>query len=224
MSKRTQLDLGLEPRLCKISSPLAGLCCLRAFVGAEVEQEEDALLAGIKKVLRQHPWRQMQTPGGRTIRVRMSNCGAWGWSSDRQGYRYRREDPLTGRPWMKIPPAFFALAQRAAARAGYADFRPDACLMNRYTAADKMGLHKDADEQSFEHPIVSVSLGLEATFAFGGPQRSDSTTKIRLAHGDVLVWGGEARCHYHGITRVHEGEHARLGALRINLTFRRAGE
>lgn len=222
MKKRAQLELELGSPAGEPSSPLPGLCCLRRFVGTDSEREEEALFTGIQKVLREHPWRHMQTPGGRTIRVRMSNCGSWGWTSDHGGYRYQAKDPLSARPWVEMPPAFIALAQRAAARAGYADFQPNACLMNRYTAADKMGMHRDADEEDFNHPIVSVSLGLDATFAFGGAQRKDPTTKIRLGHGDVLVWGGEARCYYHGITRVHEGEHPRLGALRINLTFRRA--
>ncbi|WP_111641109.1 DNA oxidative demethylase AlkB [Marinimicrobium alkaliphilum] len=195
-----------------------GAVVLRRFALAEA----DGLLTDIEQVVTQAPWRQLFTPGGKPLSVRTSNCGAYGWISDRHGYRYAPRDPLTDTPWPAMPERFFRLAQRAAAEAGYPVFAPDACLINRYAVGTKMGLHQDRDEQDFSQPIVSVSLGLPATFAFGGAQRSDPTTKVLLTHGDVVVWGGPVRRHYHRVLTLKEGTHFPLGDCRINLTLRRA--
>lgn len=154
--------------------------------------------------------------------VGMTNCGSLGWVTDRRGYRYEAEDPLSGQPWPAMPPVFRELAEQAAHQAGYPEFRPDACLINRYEPKAKMSLHQDKDEADFAQPIVSVSLGLPATFQFGGMHRSDPVAKIQLNHGDVVVWGGVDRLRYHGILPLKSGEHPRLGAVRVNLTFRRA--
>ena len=117
---------------------------------------------------------------------------------------------------------FRDLAEQAASEAGFADFAPDACLINRYEPGAKMSLHQDRDERDIGAPIVSVSLGLPATFLFGGLKRTDKTQRYRLVHGDVVVWGGPARLAFHGIAPLADGEHALLGRRRINLTFRRA--
>ncbi|MCE5360246.1 DNA oxidative demethylase AlkB [Candidatus Igneacidithiobacillus taiwanensis] len=170
----------------------------------------------------QAPLRQMQTPGGKTLSAQMSNCGTWGWVSDRRGYRYEAEDPLTKKPWPPLPKLFAELATKAAAQAGYPEFLPDACLINVYAPGAKMGLHQDRDEEDFLAPIVSFSLGLSATFLWGGKKRTDPTQKILLTHGDVLIWGAETRLHYHGIVPVKVGEHPLVGEKRINLTFRKA--
>jgi alkylated DNA repair protein (DNA oxidative demethylase) len=122
-----------------------------------------------------------------------------------------------------MPSAFSALASDAAARAGFEGFVPDACLINRYEPGAKLSLHQDRDEHDFAHPIVSVSLGLPATFLFGGARRSDKPLRVPLAHGDVVVWGGPARLNYHGVLAVKAGVHEATGEARINLTFRRAG-
>ncbi|MGL4557474.1 MAG: alpha-ketoglutarate-dependent dioxygenase AlkB, partial [Afipia sp.] len=116
---------------------------------------------------------------------------------------------------------FADLAARAAAKAGFADFRPDACLINRYEPGAKLSLHQDKDELDFDAPIVSVSLGLPATFLFGGLNRNDKTARCRLTHGDVVAWGGPARLAYHGVMPLADGEHPLLGSQRINLTFRK---
>ena len=121
-----------------------------------------------------------------------------------------------------MPPAFLQLAQQAALAAGYPDFLPDACLLNRYVPGARMALHQDKDECDFSAPIVSVSLGLPATFLFGGDARSDKALRIPLFHGDVVVWGGADRLRFHGVAPLKDGEHALLGAQRINLTFRKA--
>ncbi|CAM3140755.1 alkylated DNA repair protein (DNA oxidative demethylase) [Paracoccus aminovorans] len=193
-----------------------GAMILRGFAA------QPEILAEVTRIAAVSPFRHMQTPGGRPIGVEMTNCGALGWVSDRGGYRYQAQDPLTGRPWPPMPAGFVALAGAAAARAGFPGFRPDACLINRYVPGVKMGLHQDRDEADLGAPIVSVSLGLPATFQFGGPERRDPVAKHGLAHGDVVVWGGPARLNWHGILTLKPGEHPATGAARINLTFRRA--
>ena len=120
-----------------------------------------------------------------------------------------------------MPDLFARLAREAAAKAGFADFYPEACLINRYEPGAKLSLHQDKDELDFAHPIVSVSLGLPATFLFGGMNRSDKTARYRLTHGDVVVWGGPSRLAYHGVMPLADGEHPLLGRQRINLTFRK---
>jgi len=177
----------------------------------------------LAEVLRAAPLRRLLTPGGRRFSVEMTNCGPYGWISDRAGYRYSAVDPASGQPWPPMPPDWLALAQRAAATAGYAGFVPDACLINRYVPGASMGLHQDRDERNVAAPIVSVSLGLPATFLFGGPLRSDRASRVPLEHGDVVVWGGTSRLWFHGVARVTDGSHDFAGACRINLTFRRSG-
>jgi alkylated DNA repair protein (DNA oxidative demethylase) len=141
--------------------------------------------------------------------------------SDRKGYRYDPLDPDTGRPWPAIPPPLLDLAVRAAAEAGFPDYDPDACLINRYAAGAKLGLHQDRDENDRWAPIVSVSLGLPAVFLWGGLKRGDKVRRLRVESGDVAVWGGPARFIYHGVAPLKAGDHPLTGAVRLNLTFRK---
>ena len=120
-----------------------------------------------------------------------------------------------------MPPAFLQLAGQAAEVAGFPDYVPDACLINRYSPGTRLTLHQDRDEDDHVAPIVSVSLGLPATFLFGGLARGDKTVRVPLAHGDVVVWGGVDRMRFHGVLPVKDGMHELLGARRINLTFRK---
>lgn len=196
-----------------------GAVLLRGFARESVP----ALLVALEDVLAAAPLRHLVTPGGHTMSVAMSNCGALGWVSDRRGYRYAKDDPLSGRPWPAMPAGWRHLAARAAADAGFDGFAPDACLINQYLPGSKLSLHQDRDEQDLSAPIVSVSLGLPAVFLFGGSQRQDRPQRYRLQHGDVVVWGGPARLAYHGVAPLADGQHALLGRRRINLTFRRAG-
>jgi alkylated DNA repair protein (DNA oxidative demethylase) len=185
--------------------------------------QEAEILAAIAQAAEAAPFRHMVTPGGFEMSVAMTNCGTLGWTSDRRGYRYSAVDPLSGQPWPAMPPALAQLAASAAEVAGFPDFRPDACLINRYAPGTRLSLHQDKDERDFSQPIVSVSLGLPATFIFGGLQRSDRARRLPLQHGDVAVWGGEDRLRYHGVLPLREGQHPALGNVRINLTFRKAG-
>jgi alkylated DNA repair protein (DNA oxidative demethylase) len=183
---------------------------------------EDDLIAALRDIVAQAPFRHMVTPGGHQMSVAMTNCGSFGWVTDRTGYRYDPNDPDTGRPWPAMPPSFRALAGQAAADAGFGGFSPEVCLINRYAPGARMSLHQDRDELDLGAPIVSVSLGLPAIFLLGGLKRSDKTRRFRLEHGDVAVWGGPARLVFHGVAPLADGEHALTGRQRINLTFRKA--
>ncbi|MGH8387614.1 MAG: DNA oxidative demethylase AlkB [Pseudomonas sp.] len=194
-------------------------CVLRSFALPWL----DRLLPALEAVLAAAPFRQMVTPGGFTMSVALSSCGALGWTTDRSGYRYTRNDPQTGAPWPRMPDVFFELAQAAAREAGFPEFVPDSCLINRYVPGSKMSLHQDKDEKSYTAPIVSVSLGLPAMFLFGGFKRGDKSHRVPLLHGDIVVWGGVDRLRYHGVLPIKEGHHPRLGEQRINFTFRTAG-
>ena len=200
--------------------PIApGAVLLRGFA---LDQAE-ALIQAAQQVIATAPFRYLVTPGGRAMSVGMTNCGALGCTSSRTGYRYSSADPLTGQPWPPMPACFAELAVRAAAEAGFDHFKPDACLINRYEPGARMSLHQDRDESDLGAPIVSVSLGLPAVFLFGGLQRGDRPARWRLAHGDVVVWGGASRLAFHGVAPLADGDHSGWGRQRINLTFRRAG-
>lgn len=183
----------------------------------------DELLPPLRSVLKAAPFRRMVTPGGQTMSVALSNCGALGWTTDSHGYRYTPLDPRTGLPWPSLPEVFRRLASEAAAQAGFAGFVPDACLINRYVPGARMSLHQDKNERDYDAPIVSVSLGLPAMFQMGGLARSDRPLRVPLLHGDVMVWGGVDRLRFHGVLPLKEGTHAVMGPQRINFTLRKAG-
>ena len=194
-----------------------GAVLLRGFALAE----EALLLQEVARVAQTAAFRHLITPGGYTMSVAMTNCGRVGWVSDRTGYRYDPVDPNTGVPWPAMPEAFLEIAARAAAVAGFANYDPDACLINRYNAGAKLSLHQDRDENDAWAPIVSVSLGLPAVFLWGGKRRSDPVRRLSLESGDVAVWGGPARFVYHGVAPLKDGQHPFTGNVRINLTFRK---
>jgi alkylated DNA repair protein (DNA oxidative demethylase) len=189
------------------------------------------LAAAIAEVARAVPFRNLRTRGG-VMSVAMTNCGSWGWHSDESGYRYVDRDPGSGRPWPEMPAVFRTLAVRAAGLCGFPAYEPDVCLVNRYAVGTQMGTHRDLDELDLSHPIVSVSIGLPATFLWYGARRGGTPRQVLLQHGDVLVWGASARAGYHGVRRVADPLPAWLEPdaaaapggdnVRYNLTFRRA--
>jgi alkylated DNA repair protein (DNA oxidative demethylase) len=180
------------------------------------------LMPLILQIAERAPFRHLVTPGGQTMSVAMTNCGPVGWVSDRSGYRYSSRDPVTDRDWPALPAAFLELALSAARRAGFPQFVPDACLINRYAAGTRLTAHRDADEQNFAQPIVSVSIGLPASFAFYGLTRGGKGRSVALVDGDVLVWGGPSRLVYHAVRPIKPGVHPLTGEYRYNLTFRHA--
>ena len=194
-----------------------GAVLLRGLVSAEAP----VLLKEVERIAQAAAFRHLVTPGGHTMSVAMTNCGRVGWVSDRTGYRYDRVDPDTGLSWPAMPRVFQETAVKAAARAGFANYDPDACLINRYVPGAKLSLHQDRDEKDSWAPIVSVSLGLPAVFLWGGQRRADPVRRLLLESGDVVVWGGPARFVYHGVAPLKDGRHSLTGVVRINLTFRK---
>jgi alkylated DNA repair protein (DNA oxidative demethylase) len=192
---------------------------LRLYPGHLGRSEQADLMAALRAVLAAAPLFTPRMPrSGRPFTVRMSNCGPLGWVSDQSGYRYEPLHPMTGRPWPPLPKALSALWN------AIADYPhpPEACLINFYGPAAKMGLHQDRDEADFAAPVVSVSLGDSCLFRVGGPKRSDPTCSLRLHSGDALVLGGDARLAFHGVDRIEPGTSTLLTeGGRINLTLRR---
>ena len=178
--------------------------------------------ADVERIAQAAPFRHMVTPGGFAMSAAMTNCGRAGWVTDRRGYRYAPLDPESGLPWPAMSAPLSELAATLAEEAGFAGFVPDVCLINRYAPGSKLTLHQDRDERDFSAPIVSLSLGLPATFLFGGTNRGDKTRRIPLRHGDAVVWGGPSRLAFHGIAILKDGRHPLTGPHRINLTFRKA--
>jgi len=195
-----------------------GAVVLKAFAADEVP----ALLECVREIAAAAPFRHLITPGGYRMSVAMTNCGQVGWVSDRSGYRYDARDPESGRPWPVMPELFQQLARRASAAAGFTNAVHDCCLINRYEPGSRLSLHQDKDERDPATPIVSVSMGVPATFLFGGLQRSDRPQRVLVGSGDVAVWGGPSRLAYHGVAPLREADHPLTGAHRINLTFRHA--
>ena len=189
--------------------------------GFAMSQAED-LLTALRPIAQSAPFRHMVTPGGFTMSVASTNCGAYGWITDRRGYRYADRDPTTGELWPPMPWVFARVAALAAAAAGFPEFAADACLINRYGPQSRLSLHQDKDERDFGAPIVTISLGMSATFLFGGDVRSAKTARIPLVHGDVVVFGGADRLNYHGVLPLKDAPHPLLGAERISLTFRKS--
>lgn len=187
--------------------------------GKLAPMEQAALLAELRAVARKAPFFQPRMPKtGKPFSVRMTNCGPLGWVSDERGYRYQPEHPETGEPWPIMPAPLLDLWTELS---GYPHL-PEACLVNFYASSAKMGLHQDRDEQEFDAPVLSISLGDAAIFRIGGAERGGKTTSLKLTSGDVLLFGGEARLAYHGIDRILAGSSTLLPeGGRINLTLRR---
>jgi DNA oxidative demethylase len=164
------------------------------------------------------PFYRPQMPGsGKPFSVEETNFGPLGWVSDKNGYRYQPHHPMTGKPWPAMPGALTALWQEIAA-----GDMAQCCLVNLYRAGARMRLHQDKDERALGAPVVSVSLGDEAIFRIGGATRRGPTKSLKLASGDVVMFGGPARLAYHGIDRILPGTSTLIpGGGRINLTLRR---
>jgi alkylated DNA repair protein (DNA oxidative demethylase) len=195
------------------------LAGLRVYRGYLDDGGQAALLAAVCGVIAAAPPFTPRMPiSGRPFTVRMSNCGPLGWVSDIDGYRYQPTHPETGRPWPPMPAALVALWDELARY----PHPPEACLINFYGPTAKMGLHQDRDEADFAAPVVSISLGDSCRFRIGGLKRSAPTQSFRLASGDVLVLGGDARLAFHGVDRIYPGTSSLLAeGGRINLTLRR---
>lgn len=197
------------------------------FRGHVKPADQRAILDDVALAIAEAPLFRPQMPTGPYMINSLTNLGALGWISDKRGYRYEPNHPVTNRPWPPIPPLVLNFARGAVRKAGFGEFEPDACLVNVYAADGKLSLHRDYDEADFKWPIVSFSFGNDADFALGGLKRSDKTQTLALHSGDVMVFGGPSRLRYHGVKRIRPGTSPIAHPVlppdgRINLTLRRA--
>ncbi|MEL7296637.1 MAG: alpha-ketoglutarate-dependent dioxygenase AlkB [Pseudomonadota bacterium] len=199
----------------EVEQVMPGITVLAGFADSK------QLLAALDAIRSISPFRNMLTPGGKPISVAVTNCGDVGWVSDERGYRYQAIDPETRKPWPAMPASWRDTANRAASVAGFSDFVPNACLINRYLPGNRMTAHQDKNERDFSRPVVTVSTGLPAEFLVWGAERAGSPIGVPVYDGDVLVMGGPARMHFHGVKTVQPdpGGHC---PHRISLTFRMA--
>ena len=181
--------------------------------------EQLKIVSEIRAILASAPLFRPTMPGtGQPMSVRMSNCGELGWVADKSGYRYQSAHPNTGKPWPKIPDQLIQI---------WADLvnqqtLPQACLINYYEPTAKMGLHQDKDEDTFDYPVLSISLGDDCRFRLGGTKRKDPTKSMALTSGDIVILDGEDRLAFHGVDKIYPGTSTLLKAPgRINLTLRR---
>ena len=189
---------------------------VRIWPGALDGQAQSAMVDDLRKLARDAPFRQYETPSGRKMSVRMTAAGRVGWMSDRQGYRYSEAQP-NGAPWPAIPASVLKVWERFSG----VDCTPDSCLVNFYSDNTRMGLHQDRDEGDLSWPVVSISLGDDALFRVGGAMRKSPTKSHWLHSGDVAVLSGAGRLAFHGIDRIKFGSSDLLPeAGRINVTLR----
>jgi alkylated DNA repair protein (DNA oxidative demethylase) len=193
---------------------------LRIVAGYLPCEAQKAMLTAVLEVIARAPLYAPRMPrSGKPMSVRMTNCGRLGWMTDEGGYRYQQTHPCTGTPWPPIPEC---LLRAWTELSGYPLAPPEACLVNVYDAHARMGLHQDRDEEDLAAPVVSLSLGDACLFRIGGTRRQDPTVSFRLASGDALLLGGQARLAFHGVDRIIPGSSSLLaGGGRINLTLRR---
>jgi DNA oxidative demethylase len=189
---------------------------LAHFFNPEMLKEE------IDKIIRISPLRKMMTPNGHYTGVALTNCGDLGWTSSERGYQYSKIDPQTANAWPAIPSLFLSIAEKAALMAGFKNFQPNACLINRYLIGDKLGSHQDKNEQDYSQPIVSLSIGLAAIFQIFGQNRTGVKKNYRLLDGDVMVWGNRSRLIYHGVRALCADRLNPRLKQRVNITLRKA--
>jgi alkylated DNA repair protein (DNA oxidative demethylase) len=182
--------------------------------------EDEAFFAAVETIIAAAPLHHATTPSGLPMSVMVTDCGT-------ERAFARRWDPAStdkpnrARMWPPIPRLLYDFSLRCAVRAGFPQFQPDMCHINRYQAGTKLGLHQDRHEFDLNQPIVSISLGLECIFLLGGFERTEKPKRILLEHGDVIVWGGPSRMRFHGVQPLKPGSHPLTGPYRYNLTFRK---
>ena len=192
---------------------------LRYVPGYLDRDAQIGLLEDLRAIVRDAPLFQPTMPRtGAPFSVRITNCGALGWMSDREGYRYASVHPVSRRSWPAMPEAVMRAWRDLAAY----EREPEACLVNYYASGARMGLHQDRDEEGFAAPVLSLSLGDTAVFRFGGTERRGPTRSIKLESGDAVILSGAARLVFHGVDRILVGSSTLLTeGGRFNLTVRR---
>jgi DNA oxidative demethylase len=189
------------------------------YPGLLSPERQNAILAALREAIAEAPLFAPTMPRtGQPFSVRMTNCGPLGWVSDSGGYRYQAVHPVTGRPWPPIPAAVAAIWAELLPEAP----APEACLVNYYASAARMGLHQDRDERALDVPVLSISLGDAARFRLGGVARNAPTRAFPLRSGDAFTFGGASRLAFHGVDRIEPGTSTLLAeGGRFNLTLRR---
>ncbi len=196
-----------------------GLRVLRRRVAREDQRK---LVSLVLSLAEKAPFYPPTMRDGTPFRVKVTSFGSVGWTADAMGYRYVERHPLTGQAWPSIPSEIVTLAIEAAAESGFPGFEPESCLVNLYKGDGRLGLHQDSDELDLKSPIVSVSLGDDCVFRFGGTEKADPTHDWTLRSGDVVVFGGPTRLAWHGLRKIAYGSSDLVpGGGRINLTIRR---
>lgn len=196
---------------------------IKHIPGALDRAQQQALVDDIRAVVTAAPLFTPAMPKtGKEMSVRMTNCGSLGWVTDKtQGYRYQPTHPVTGQPWPPIPERLLEIWRTYSA----CSREPEACLVNFYSDTAKMGLHQDRDEQDFDAPVLSISLGDACLFRVGGTKREDRTVSFRLESGDIVLIGGQSRLAFHGVDRIYPATSTLLkNGGRINLTLRRVSK
>ncbi|MFT6261407.1 MAG: alkylated DNA repair protein (DNA oxidative demethylase) [Crocinitomicaceae bacterium] len=193
-----------------------GITLLKAYA------DPSLITPAVNRIIEQAPLRNMGTAMGHKMRVSSTCCGELGGYNDKNGYRYLKRDPLSQKPWPEMPREFLQIAANAALESGVANFKPDSALINHYPVGISMGSHQDKEEADFNWPIVSISLGLTATFQVFGKTRSGIRLEIRLEDADVLVLSGAARLYYHGVKAVKPDLLQPNLQHRVNITLRKA--
>lgn len=180
------------------------------------QSERKILIGEIGKIIEEAPLFTPQMPkSGANFHYQMSNCGQLGWISDRSGYRYSSNHPITGKPWPPFPPSLDKIIKILKQKKTIpTDYRPETCLINKYLENSKLGLHQDNSEKNLKAPIISISLGATGIFQIGGWKRSDPIKEINLESGSILILSGEDRMRFHGLKKITNGP------KRINLTIR----
>lgn len=219
MPLQPSLPLALPPEHSPASQAAQSPAGFRHLAGWIAPAAQAALLQEVLIAVEDAGWYQPVMPrSGRPLSVMMCNLGPLGWVTDRRGYRYQPQHPMTGRAWPPMPARLLDLWQELADHPA----PPESCLVNLYRDKAKLGLHQDDTEGDLEAPVISVSLGDDALFRLGGLERQGPTRSLRLQSGDVIVLGGRARLAFHGIDRIYPGTSALLsGGGRLNLTLRR---
>mmetsp|Transcript_15499 Transcript_15499/g.37503 ORF Transcript_15499/g.37503 Transcript_15499/m.37503 type:complete len:458 (-) Transcript_15499:2131-3504(-) len=85
--------------------------------------------------------------------------------------------------------------------------KPTTALVNFYKEGAQFKWHRDSEDPELSRtnrapPIVSFSVGLSADFAYKRSFEDEKHDTVRLASGDVLLFGGPARMIVHSVTQV----------------------
>ena len=181
---------------------------------------QEALVEDIRKVVQAAPLYVPTMPQtGKPMSVRMTNCGALGWVTDRErGYRYQATHPRPALPWPPIPQRLLAAVGGGVGLALPARSLSGQFLFRRRQDGPAPGPRRAG-------AFGAGRLGFarrHCLFRVGGPRREGRTLSFKLKSGDIVILGGEGRLCFHGVDRIYPMTSTLLkNGGRINLTLRR---